>query len=100
MKMFLMFLSLSLVACVDQPGADEPGAEIEGRNNTDSSALIDRSPTISYSTKADPTTPSLTCYQTWYCTFCGTRRRNVLHEQCDNGSDTIIYVGPCGEPCY
>lgn len=95
MKMFLMFLSLSLAACVA-----EPGAESEDTNDTSSSLPTEITETGSF-TKAGPGTQSLTCYQIWYCRKCGiNQRRNVLHEQCDDGSNTIIYTGPCGQACF
>ncbi len=93
MKSFLVFLSLSLVACVAEPGADT-----EDTDNESSSALTETSLTPLLSPEASP--QSLTCYHIWYCRKCGTMRRNVLHEQCDDGSNTIIYTGPCGEACY
>ncbi len=95
MKSFLVLLSLSLVACVTEPDAD-----VEDTDSASSSTLTEMSLTPLLSTEAGPAMQSLTCYQIWYCSKCGTRRRNVLHEQCDDGSDTIIYTGPCGEACY
>lgn len=99
MKSFLVFLTLSFVACVAEPGAD-----VEDTDSASSSTLTEMSPEMSFtplqSTEASPATQSLGCYQIWHCGKCGTRRRNVLHEVCDDGSNTIIYTGPCGEACY
>lgn len=115
MKRFLVLLYLSLAACVV-----EPSAEIEDTDDASLSALTEMASTerglsietglstemgsfteTGSFTKAGQGTQSLTCYETWYCKKCGiNQRRNVLHEQCDDGSDTIIYTGPCGEPCF
>lgn len=95
MKRFLVLLSLSIVACVS-----DPGAEPEDTDRTGSPALAETSQAASQDPEGGPVIQSLTCYQTWYCTWCGNRRRNVLREECDDGSSTVIYTGPCGQACY
>lgn len=49
------------------------------------------------------------CQQVWECDpICGRYQNgvlvryptNVLHNECDDGTDTVIHRDPCGENCY
>lgn len=46
-------------------------------------------------------TEAVTCFQVWTCRKCinFSLKRNVLTEQCSDGTSTVIFQGPCGEPC-
>lgn len=70
-------------------------------DDTASSASMEVSRTAADSTEAEMTAESTSCDSVWLCSTCSNgRRRNVLHEICSDGSDTIIQVGPCGEDCF
>ena len=47
------------------------------------------------------TTSALSCQQVWQCDSCDTWSfTNVLHEICDDGSDTVIVAHSCQESCW
>ena len=80
-----------VVPCDEQDEADD----------TASSASMEMSRTTADSTEARATAELASCDYLWDCPRCiNGSWRNVLHEICSDGSDTIIHRGPCGEPCF
>jgi ABC-type glycerol-3-phosphate transport system permease component len=70
-----------------------------------SSAAVTTSPP----TATPPVTRAANCSQVWECDqVCGTwvngtlvrYPTNVLHLECDDGTDTVLHQDPCGEACF
>lgn len=89
MKM-LMVAILSLAACGVESGADPVIKE--------QPAVLDLTGTVLTRVNRTPAEAS-ECFQFWDCQSCGIWLRNVLFEVCGDGPATVIFTGPCKQPC-
>jgi hypothetical protein len=105
MKHVLTILVLSLVgvaACVDSaPTASEPTA-----SQSSQTSELSEAPEAA---NGGATTEAVTCTKIWECDqICGRFvngvlirfSTNVLHQECSDGSDTVVKTDPCGEDCF
>jgi hypothetical protein len=86
---------------------------------TMSACAVDPDPAASPSASAAEVSDAITgapihpspasCFHVWECDqICGTfvngtlvrYPTNVLHLECDDGTDTVLHQDPCGEACF
>ncbi len=108
MKYALTFVTVLLVgvsACAVEPG-NQP---------TDDTSLSTSSSQLSVAgsestNRTSVTQQDVTCSDVWECDqICGFFNNNgilvrfptnVLHQECSDGSDTVLHTDPCGEACF
>jgi hypothetical protein len=77
----------------------EPAPRTETAQGEAVSSALSSTPT---GDDADAITPALSCFDSWDCRSCGPlgRTQNILVRFCDDGSETIVGKGACGQPCF
>jgi hypothetical protein len=103
-------LLISVAACaVDSADSVESGIQAS-ESTVSSTGSTELSIADSESaTGITPITQAVTCSQVWECDpICGRFINgvlvrfptNVLHNECSDGSDTVVLRHPCGEDCF
>ena len=108
MKHVMSLLLVSLVttaACVDNGPAPDPSPD----PSSDPSLQVSEETSELTATGSGPKT-NVTCQQVWECDpICGRYQNgvlvmyptNVLHNECDDGSDSVVLTHACfTEDCY
>jgi hypothetical protein len=92
-----VLLAATVTACAVDPVSSAPPP---------SAAVAEASDAI---TAAPIHSASASCFHVWECDqICGTfvngtlvrYPTNVLHLECDDGTDTVLRTDPCGEACF